>query len=481
MLSLALSSLANASVQTYFDQIKHNPKALTSFFQTMPKGGELHYHLAGGAYPEAMIDLLRGYDYCLNSQTATVLPLNPDCQKVQKSDLNTDSPLYHQLISAWSMQDFDHRESGHDHFFHAFGKFLPLVFDHRPALLVDIMQRAAQQHELYLEIMEIPDNAASTQFDNLVQSAASDEEKQAILLKNHDFQTNIQHTVDETANMLTEARQLLNCEQNPDQEVCRLTIRFQYYVLREQSPNKVFAQALNGFEAAKRSNLIVGVNLVQPEDGPISLRDYQEQMSIFHYLHQQYPQVHVSLHAGEITPALANTQDLRFHIREAILTGNAERIGHGVDIRGEDQAENTLKIMARKPVPVEINLTSNKTILEVSGKDHPLRTYLAHQVPVVLSTDDEGILRTNLTEQYVQAVTEQGLEYDTLKQINRNSLSYSFMPGKSLWLDVRGAVPVKACANLKSRSCLTFIQQNPKANLQWQLENQLAAFEGQYR
>lgn len=37
----------------------------------MPKGGELHYHLAGGAYPEIMLDLA-SKNYCLNTLTSKV-------------------------------------------------------------------------------------------------------------------------------------------------------------------------------------------------------------------------------------------------------------------------------------------------------------------------------------------------------------------------------------------------------------------------
>jgi adenosine deaminase len=40
--------------------------------------------------------------------------------------------------------------------------------------------------------------------------------------------------------------------------------------------------------------------LVQPEDGVISLRDYDRQMKMLSYFHSIYPKVNIALHAGEL-------------------------------------------------------------------------------------------------------------------------------------------------------------------------------------
>ena len=88
--------------------------------------------------------------------------------------------------------------------------------------------------------------------------------------------------------------------------------------------------------------------------------------------------------------------------------------------------------MAAKKVLVEINLTSNE-VLGVSGKNHPFPIYREFGVPVALSTDDEGIERIDLTNEYVRAVESYDLSYADLKQLVRNSLEYSFLPGVSLW------------------------------------------------
>ena len=83
--------------------------------------------------------------------------------------------------------------------------------------------------------------------------------------------------------------------------------------------------------------------------------------------------------------------------------------------------------MRRRPVTIEISLTSSDVILEVRGKDHPLSTYLAAGVPVVLSTDDPGVSRIDMTNEYFRGAREHGLSYRTLKSLARNALAYSFL------------------------------------------------------
>src|SRR6201992_4062643 len=129
-------------------------------------------------------------------------------------------------------------------------------------------------------------------------------------------------------------------------------------------------------------------------------------MQMVHALHLLYPEVHIPLHAGELSPGMTSPKDLRFHIRSAVEVANAERIGHGVDVMQEDRPYDLLKEMAAKRIMTEINLTSNDVILNVKGPDHPLTMYRKYGVPVALSTDDEGVSRIDLTHEYVRAETE---------------------------------------------------------------------------
>ena len=196
-----------------------------------------------------------------------------------------------------------------------------------------------------------------------------------------------------------------------------MQLRYLYQVLRGFPPEQVFAQTLLGFEVASADSRVVGINLVMPEDGYISMRDYALQMRMVGFLHGLYPKVRISLHAGEIAPGLVTYEGLCCHIRLAVDDGHAERIGHGVDVMYEDHPYDLLKELAAKHVMVEINLSSNDLILGISGKNHPFPVYRKFGVPVALSTDDEGVSRIDMTHEYVRAVETYGLTYADLKAI----------------------------------------------------------------
>jgi adenosine deaminase len=481
-LLLLITTSALANIDTHFEQLKKDPNALYHFLHEMPKGGELHYHLAGGAYPQAMLQLAKNNQkFCLDLENNAVQKREQPCEVPTK--LLSKKGIYERLLKAWTMIGFKAKDvrGGHDHFFASFMKFMPIVKEYHAHMLKDVVERAANQNEQYLEIMVLTDNAVSTQLAPKKLNWNKLDKQRNKLLANPAFQQTIDMTVSQASHILSDTHHLLNCQQNPEQKACQVLVRFHYYVLREQPIEKLFAQALNGFEAANRKGPFVGVNLVQPEDGPISMRDYQRQMAVFQYLHQVYPNVHISLHAGELSARLVPQSGLTSHVHDAIQIGNAERIGHGVDILSEHDATGTMKTMKERNIAVEINLSSNEAILGISGKEHPLLHYLAAGVPVVLSTDDEGILQTNLTQQYMLATTMHHLNYATIKQINRNALTYSFLPGKSLWQDASTATPVPICSNLNSRSCQLFVAQNPKAAQQRLLEVAITEFESKYR
>jgi adenosine deaminase len=224
-------------------------------------------------------------------------------------------------------------------------------------------------------------------------------------------------------------RELLKCGSSQPDPGCRVTVRYIYQVLRANVAQSVFAQMLAGFEIATADPRVVSLNLVQPEDDPVAVRDFSLQMSMLEFLHTQYPAVKITLHAGELTEGLVPPETLRFHIRESVRTGHASRIGHGAGVMYEDDPLALLRELASKNVMIEIALSSNDLILGVTGSRHPLRTYLKYGVPVALVTDDAGVSRSSLTLEYRKAVEDQGVDYRTLKRMARNSIDYSFVDG----------------------------------------------------
>src|SRR5690606_25536892 len=112
-------------------------------------------------------------------------------------------------------------------------------------------------------------------------------------------------------------------------------VRFIAQVSRSGEPASVFARLLLGRELQAAARRWVAVNLVQPEDDVVALRDYRLQMRMIRYLRSVYRDGRVTLHAGELAPGLVPPEDLRFHVRAAVDVAAADRIGHGVSIRWE--------------------------------------------------------------------------------------------------------------------------------------------------
>jgi len=121
-------------------------------------------------------------------------------------------------------------------------------------------------------------------------------------------------------------------------------------------------------------------------------------------------------------------EQLTWHISEAVYTAGAQRIGHGVDVAYEKDNYKLLNYMSKNRIAVEINLSSNEFILGVKNDKHPILLYKNFHVPIVISTDDAGVSRTSLTEQYVLlALRYKEITYTDIKSFVYNSIEYSFM------------------------------------------------------
>ena len=138
--------------------------------------------------------------------------------------------------------------------------------------------------------------------------------------------------------------------------------------------------------------------------------------------------------------------------------------------------------MARDKVMVEVNLSSNRSILAVGPDRHPFRWLTSKGVPVSLSTDDPGITRTTLSEEYALAASY-GASYTDLVTSARNAIAFSFLAGEGLWTDPDVyRAPAAACAGQIGRdtpagACAALIAASDKAREQWRYEALLKAFE----
>lgn len=472
---LFVSILSGCVARTTATLPQNDPVALRMLLAEMPKGAELHTHLSGIPYGEHYIAWAARDGACLQSHTGRIVPGPCNGTSIDAKKAYGQPDLWNAQVNALSVRQNlrDDRMWGHDQFFATFGLFGEAQQD-KARMMAHAARQAERDRVQYLELMISiygPDwvtpwaekagwtGDPETAFARLKQAGMLDAVKEA------------RQWIDST-----EAQRRTMLENGPGSGV---TIRYINQIFRGAGPEYVFAQLAWSFELARLDPRVVGVNMVGPEDAPIAVRDYALHMDMIDYLHSLYPEVPVTLHAGELTGGLTTPEALSDHIRLALLKGHARRIGHGIDIAYEADARDTLEFMRKNRVALEAQLTSNEVILHVSGRKHPLRTYMRAGVPVVLSTDDMGVGRTTLTNEYVKAVTDQGFDYAELKRAARNSLEYSFLPGKSLWQSGAYKTMAPACAGDESpdEDCAALLSSSEKAAQQWELEQRFKRFE----
>lgn len=483
----APAASAEQKTARYFESVRNQPLLLHAFLRQMPKGGDLHNHLSGAVYAESFIQYAAQDGLCVDRNALALAqpPCDAAAGKPDASAALQDSTLYGHLLDALSMRQFvAGAESGHDHFFATFGKFGAATNGHTADMLAEARSRAAAGHLQYMETMFNPDGGAAAHL-----GASLGWNDDLGKLREQLLSGGLTKIVAEAGKFLDDTekkeQEELRCGQPQPDHGCNVEARYLYQVARGLPKEMVFAQILAGFEMASKDPRVVGLNLVMPEDAYLPIHDFNLHMRMLDFLHGIYPKVHITLHAGELTQNLVPPEEL-FHVRASIEQGHAERIGHGVDVMQESDPEALLRLMTGEKVLVEICLTSNDVILNVTGDHHPLPLYLKYGVPVALATDDPGVSRGDITQEYERAAATYHLSYRELKKFARNSLTFSFLPGDSLWKNASTGTRAAACATDKpsaakpSASCAALLAASKKAQQQWELEQAFANFESRF-
>ena len=447
-----------------FEAAKGDEPSLIAFVKAMPKGADLHVHVSGAAYAEYALDNAIAqnlfYDPAANLFSTDAAPPHIPAQDLLKF---ANSSLLGKFLDAASMRGWKpDAESGHDHFFAAFG-FIDSAQTNRPDIEInaEVIVRALSQNEQYMELMTrvAPDSAYALlqsppalgntdasemqtaltiltprlkEFvvqakryldDNDAQLGKRVSQAQAALIKTQPTPAKVQDTP---------AVNKIEPVTNPQSPI---TIRYIVSANRLKADADFFAILAAGMMLMREDKRVAGINIVAPEDHAFARRHFSTQMQILDFLWQQFGHPNITLHAGELTPTVAPPETMRTRIRDSIQIGHARRIGHGVSIAWEDNLERLLRDMRKQGVAVEICLTSNAAILGVEGSRHPFTLYRKAGVPVTLNTDDEAVNRSSLTQEFVRAVRTYNLSYSDVKTLARNSIAYSFLAGDSLFKD----------------------------------------------
>ena len=478
---------AEAQPRDPFDLSAMSGAERTAFLRAMPKGGDLHLHLAGAPYPETWLAWAAEDGLCIDAAALAIVMPPCDAPLKPASAAYSEPGLYGAMLDSLSTRQpgFAGR-SGHDQFFTAFDRANSKP-ERQGDMLADVKRRLAMQNTWYVELMVTPQSRESRAVgrgigwknDMAVQRAAGASALQAL----------VPAAMAQTDAMEKRADDILKCGTRQAEPACDVAVRYLVQSNRLVPLEETFAQIQLGVALIKADPRWVGLQLVAPEDHPNALRNYRAHMEMVGFLSDKGRAAKVALHAGELTPNYATPADLAFHVGMAVRTAGASRIGHGVAIPYEDGAHALIRELAERGVLVEVNLTSNDVILGVRGADHPWRWLKSVGAPFALSTDDPGISRSELSQEYARGAAE-GMTYADLKTSARNAIAFSFLPGEGLWADPgRYTTLHPRCVGIAfttremsdKRLCNTWMVDSEKAQAQYRLEYLFAVFEAARR
>jgi adenosine deaminase len=475
-----------------FELAKRSTPELIAFLKPMPKGADLHNHVGGAIYSEYILDRAekKGLLYDIKARTFRQASRNSEdtvesTALISIAELIRNPQYYIEFLNAVSLRGyFPAIVNGHDHFFSAFNH-IGLGRGGTNEIIPEVYRRNRHQNVQYMELMArfIPYDV-TTRFAEAIEgydgkSRIEKYKRIKHLFNDKNIRSSIRQHLDQWDRQLMKKLKVdspITGNQGP------LVIRYIVQTYRVDKGIDYFAEAAAAMAAINADKRLVALNIVAPEDLPASRLFFDDQMETLDFLWQKMGKPNITLHAGELVLRESPMEVMRNRIRKTVLKGHARRIGHGVSIAWEDNVVELLTHMSREGIAVEICLSSNEAILGVKGNDHPFQLYRRAGVPLTLNTDDEGILRTNLTMEFVKAVQRYDLSYDDLLELIRNSLEYSFLPGKSLYIERDynrlhpGFEGIRSSNWKPSKTAESLMNKHPKLNRQVLLERELVKF-----
>jgi adenosine deaminase len=134
--------------------------------------------------------------------------------------------------------------------------------------------------------------------------------------------------------------------------------------------------------------------------------------------------IHITIHAGE-TEEVGNIWEAVYHL-------SADRIGHGLKLLDK---EELIPRFIDKNIGIEMCPSSNRQIVgygRVTDKTYPLKTYMEHGLKVTVNTDNQGISRTFMSNEFYAAANLcGGISLWDCFVLIRNSLIVSFADKKT--------------------------------------------------
>lgn len=129
----------------------------------------------------------------------------------------------------------------------------------------------------------------------------------------------------------------------------------------------------------------------------------------------------ICLHAGEWSGAL--------NVAHAITEMQADRIGHGIQVMQEPEI---VQLARDTFVPFEVCITSNYQSGIISAvSEHPIKNMIEAGLNVTINTDDPGISRITLSDEYQTASQDIGITRQQLRDMILQAARSTFQPPRS--------------------------------------------------
>lgn len=466
------SSANQKNTQIFYEKIRSNPLTLRGFISEMPKGGDIRVRLSESVYPEDYLQLVEKNELCIMLPAYfAVEPINGTCPPgtTPAADFFDGKEKYQEALAYLTKLSQD-KES-------PLRSLKDVEPEHLGFLLGAVSANAAYQKLNYIEVL-IPwfPKDLNKKAEKLGWKGTPDEMFASLdaLMNEKDIVASEEHL---------DAIEEIRRKYAGKDVVDSTRVHYIAEVERNQPPEIVFAQLLYAFKSAAADPRIAGVSLSGDENTPVALRDYKLQIKMLEVLtaKEEFSDIKVIVSAGYLNYGVVQPKEFKDRIRMPVTRANAARISHGSAIMYENKPFELLATLKKSNIPVEVALTSEDVKYGITGLRNPFPVLLEYNVPVVLVTENGGVTRIDITNEFARAVLSYNLSYGQLKQLARNSLEYSLLSGESIWQSTTPYVMGKECRDsLRGKEtgiCKKLLNESEKAQEQWKLEGQFIDFE----
>jgi hypothetical protein len=250
VLAATAGGLAETEMAARIEAARTDPLMLRALLKQMPKGADLHSHLAGAAWAESYIDWAAGDGLCVDVTKLSLVP--PPCDgkdRIPAAAADKVDPHRSALIKSLSAASYlNDGNNAHDQFFGAFGRFGSVSRSHAADQLAEVMARAANQSVIHLELMYTFNGAWAWGIGPDLWSEDWDAVRQALGGQGQAEAVAAARTAIDSVE--AEAQRKMGCGGPAADPGCGVSIRWLQQINRGAPPHTVFAQMQLAFALA---------------------------------------------------------------------------------------------------------------------------------------------------------------------------------------------------------------------------------------